>query len=174
MRLKRTSKKVVLYGSAVFFIFVLLVGLKTYFEVNLTETNKTKYFSANEENEQIIETDFFRIKTPKSWVHISSGFGVEGDPYGYFLTKNGIVFYEYGFFAPGYQQDNKIDRYKVERRTIGRLRVNIAINQNKETGIAILPQYEMNRTMTFYMGMPTTANLNELLEGIKGVKFKKR
>lgn len=60
-----------------------------------------------------------------------------------------MIFYEYGIFPPDYNQDDDIYNYKVKKNQVGRFKVNIAMNKN-ETGIAILPQYEMDRTLTFY------------------------
>ena len=174
MKLKQPYKRVLIIGSAILFIFILLVGLKTIIGIDFKETNKTKYLNSNEKNKQIIETTFFTIKTPKNWIHISSGFGVEGDPYGFFWTKEGRIHYEYGIFGPGYEIDDEIYKYKVEKKKIGRLEINIATNESNETGIAILPQFEMNRTMTFYMDKSITANLDDLLDGLEEIRFKKR
>ncbi|MCC5916865.1 MAG: hypothetical protein JJU02_06000 [Cryomorphaceae bacterium] len=169
-----TFKKILKTITAILILLLLFIGLKVILEVDYEETIKTKYSKTDNRNIQIIETDFFKIKTPKNWIHISSGFGIEGDPYGYFWTKEGRIHYEYGFFGPSYKIDNEIYKYGVEKRKIGRFEVNIATNNKNETGIAILPQLEMNRTMTFYMDESVTANLDALLEALEEIEFKKR
>jgi hypothetical protein len=90
------------------------------------------------------------------------------------MTGNGMIFYEYGFFPPDYDEDNDIYNYKVNKRQVGRFRVNIARNDKNETGIAVLPQYEMDCVLTFYIDESVTKNFDHLIEGIKSLKFKER
>jgi len=119
----------------------------------------------NNPKEQIIETEYFELRTPQNWIHIFGGHGVEGDPYGRFITENGVIFYEYGIFPPDYNEDNEIYDYKVDKVHVGRFKVNIARNNRKETGIAILPQHEMDRVLTFYLDESVTKNFNNLIKG---------
>lgn len=132
---------------------------------------RTKYDKIENSNYKIIKTDFFYIGAPKLWIHIFGGHGVEGHPYGSFQTLKGVINYEYGYFAPDYNEDDDIYNYTVEKRQINNYLVNIATDDKGETGICIPAQGNMDFQLTFYMDKSVTRNKKEILKGIEFIDF---
>jgi len=150
------------------YVFVLI----KYDSIDIKGTLSTKYLKIENSTDQIIETDFFNLKTPNDWTHLFGGYGNEGDPFGTFQTRKGVIQYEYGNWAPSYDEDNDIHRFMVEKKTINRFQINIARNKEGETGICIPMQNEMKSSLTFYMNKSVSNNFDKLLNGIKELKFK--
>ena len=171
--MKRTKRNRIIIFSLILGVLLISFLFLIFFsnEINLKGTLSTEYIKTNDPNSQIIETDFFEIETPKNWIHIFGGYGMEGEPYGRFMTGKGMIYYEYGFFAPDYNEDCDIYHYKVDKKQIGRFQVNVARNNENETGIAIPRQNEMNRMLTFYMSESVTNNYQDLKRGIETLKF---
>lgn len=158
-------------------ILIVLTGLfyltGEYLQIEIKGTINTKYTRIEDSEHKIIETEYFKLLAPKSWFHIFSGYGVEGDPYGYFWTKKGLIHYEYGRFGPDYDKLDVLDEFKKSKKKVNRFLVNIAINEKKETGIAIPVQNEMSRSFTFYASESVTSNYNDLLNSIAHLEFTK-
>lgn len=154
---------------------LVLIGyafvLFRYGSIDIKGTLSTKYHKIENSTDQIIETDFFKIKTPQNWTHLFGGYGPEGEPFGSFQTNRGVIHYEYGHWAPNYDEDDDISGYTVEKKTINRFRINIAKNEKGETGICIPMQNEMKSTFTLYLNESVSHNFNELLSGIEYLKF---
>lgn len=150
------------------YVFILF----QYGSINFKGTLSTKYHKIENSTDQIIETNFFELRTAENWIHIFGGYGTEGDPFGSFQTDTGIVHYEYGHWAPNYNEDDDIYEYKVEQKTINRFKVNIARNTKGEVGICIPKQNEMKTSLTFYMDKSVAKNFEIIIEGIKEIKFK--
>lgn len=167
-----TKKRVVILGVLIMLVFFAFTSLAFLFGFDPKGTFSTRYDSIPESDFQIIETYYFQIQTPENWIHIFHGHGYEGDPYGLFFTGKGIISYEYGFFGPIYNEDDQIYDYKVEKNVFGRFAVNIARNNNDETGIAIPSQHEMTRHMTFYLDKSVSNNYEEIVHAIENLKFK--
>ena len=137
--------------------------------ISYKETLKIKYHKTDKN--QIIETPQFKIETPKKWIHISHGFGIEGGVHGCFLTGNGNVDYEYTFFA----NDFKIDSIFVFTRDslqAGRFKIFWGTNEKNETGIYIPLQHEMELPFSFYMSQGCTENMADLKNAIRTMEFK--
>lgn len=167
--MKRTKRnRIIIFASVL--ILILLISFFSN-EINLKGTLSTEYIQISDSDSQIIKTDFFEIETPKNWIHIFGGYGIEGEPYGRFMTGKGMISYEYGLFAPDYNEDSDVDQYKVDRIQFGRFQVNVARNNENETGIAIPRQNEMQRMLTFYLSESVTNNYQELKSGIETLKF---
>lgn len=172
--MKTSRKRILLIIGAFVSLIVITIVYFTYItgELNIKGTILTEYHDTDNPEEHTIETQYFKITTPNNWIHIFSGHGEEGDPYGLFLTGTGAILYEYGMWAPDYSEDNDIYGYVVSNRKVGRFKLNIAKNDKNEIGIAIPPQHEMKTHMTFYMDEAVTNNFEELIEGIKLLEFK--
>ncbi|WP_055436617.1 hypothetical protein [Lacinutrix algicola] len=170
MNRKKLIKYILLIG------FLILIGYVfirvQYGSIDYSGTLSTKYQKIENSTDQIIETDFFELKTPENWTHLFGGYGTEGDPYGNFQTRKGVIHYEYGHWAPNYSEDDDIYEYKVEKKTINRFQVNIAKNKKGEIGICIPKQNEMQTSLTFYLDESVANNFDEIIEGIREIKFK--
>jgi hypothetical protein len=171
MIIRRKSWVYILFLIGVIFLIGFAFVLFKYGSIDLKRTISTKYYIIKDTNEQIIETEFFKIRTPQNWFHIFGGNGNEGDPFGNFQTKMGVIFYEYGPFAPSYDEDDDIYNYKIEKRKVNRFKINIARNNKGETGICIPRQNEMKTSLTFYMIESVTKNFDELMSGIEEIEF---
>jgi len=167
-------KKIILYVSLVALgsYMALKVFEFKYDRIDLLGTLGTKYYKIKQSQDQMIVTDFFRLRTPNSWWHLDSGVGVEGHPYGSFFTPQGSISYEYGDFAPLYLENDSLNQYQVQRHQIDRFDVFVARNQNGEVGITIPAQHEMRYHLTFDFGLAVAENLDLLLAGIKDLEFK--
>ncbi|WP_117879834.1 hypothetical protein [Aureibaculum luteum] len=170
MKIKKGLKYVFLLGIIGLLFYVSLSFI--YGGFDLRGTINTKYHNIENSTDKIIETNNFSLRAPKYWVHIFGGFGTEGDPYGTFQTPNGIIYYEYGYWAPSYEENNEIYNYTVEKQIINRFQINIARNDKNEVGICIPMQNEMKSSLTFYMDKSVTDNYDDLIAGIKEIKFK--
>ena len=132
-------------------------------------TLSTKYIK--NDSTQTIITKHFEIETPKNWIHIFQGYGSEATAGGMFLTKSGMIEYEYGPFSNPFEIDS-IFVFSRDSLIAGRFVVYIGRNENNETGIYIPRQHEMELPFSFYMSKACTDNLNDILAGIKSMKFK--
>ena len=133
--------------------------------------DRTKYHETDNSAYHIIETDYFKIQTPKTWTHSFTGYSNEGDIGGAFYINNEEVNYEYGHWAPYYDQKDSY-RYKIEEKTINKTKINSAINDNGETAICIFNQNNMEGQFTFYMSESVSNNYDEIMKVIAGIKFK--
>ncbi|PCJ64871.1 MAG: hypothetical protein COA58_11395 [Bacteroidetes bacterium] len=170
MNRKKWIKYILLTG------FLILVGyafiLFQYGSIDFKGTLSTKYHKIENSTDQIIETNFFKLKTPENWTHLFGGYGTEGDPFGTFQTCKGVIHYEYGHWAPTYNEDDGIYRYTVDKKTINRFQINITKNEEGEIGIHIPMQNEMKSSFTLYLDKSVSNNFDELLNGIKELEFK--
>jgi hypothetical protein len=119
MKIRKVIKYILLIGLIVFggYVFILF----QYGSIDISGTLNTKYHKIENSTDQIIETDFFELRTPGNWTHLFGGYGTEGDPYGTFQTRKGVIHYEYGHWVPNYSEDDDIYEYKVEKKSINRL-----------------------------------------------------
>lgn len=170
MKPKKLTKYILITGLLILISYVFV--LYQYGSIDFKGTLNTNYHKIEKTTDKIIETDFFELRTSENWFHIFGGYGNEGDPYGTFQTENGVIHYEYGHWAPNYNEDNEIYDYKVEHKTINRFRINIARNSKGEIGICIPKQNEMKASLTFYMSKSVGNNFGEIVEAIKELKFK--
>lgn len=170
MKQRKWIKYILLAGLFVLVGYVLI--LFQYGSIDFKGTLSTKYHKIENSSDQIIETDFFKLKAPNNWTHLFGGYGTEGDPFGTFQTSKGVIHYEYGHWAPNYNEDNDIYGYKVEKKIINRFQINIAKNKDGETGICIPMQHEMKSSFTLYLDKSVSSNFDELLNGIKELEFK--
>jgi hypothetical protein len=170
MKLRNVIKYLFLTGLLILVSYVFI--LYQYHAIDFGGTISTQYHEIENSTDQIIETDYFELRTPENWIHIFSGHGVEGTPYGSFQTSKGVIHYEYGIFVPDYSEDDKIYGYKVEQRNINLFKINIARNTKGEIGICIPRQNEMEFALVFYLDKSVTNNFDEIISGIKELKFK--
>lgn len=145
-------------------IFIILFG-----RVSYKETIATKY--SKSDTCQIISTKHFEIVTPPDWIHIFHCYGEEGEAVGSFLTKHGKVRYEYGIFSNPFEVDS-IYVFSRDSFIANRFTIYIGRDETTETGIHIPPQHEMEWPFSFFMNQACTDNLDELIQGIKQMKFK--
>ena len=170
MKNRKWIKYIFLTGLLIIlgYIFILF----QYGSIDIQGTINTEYHNIENSTDQIIETDFFKLRTPSSWIHIYGGYGVEGHPYGSFQTSKGVIHYEYSSFGPTYNEDNDIYDYKVEKKIINRFQINIAKNNEGEIGISIPEQNKMRSSLTLYMNKSVTNNFDEIIKGIGELEFK--
>lgn len=156
--------------------FVLLLGffikLFRYGSIDFDETLNTKYYNIENSDYQNIETSYFDMKTPKSWIHIFNGYGNEANAVGLFETRWDIVDYEYSDWAPNYGNKPLELGFKIKHETIGRFKVCIVVNKKNETGIYINKQNEMKYPFSFYMSQSVTKNYKDIVDAIKDLNFK--
>jgi hypothetical protein len=137
--------------------------------IDIRETLKTKYHKHN--NAHLIDTKHFNILTPKNWMHISNGYGEEGEAIGSFLTPNGRLNYEYGMFANPFDVDS-IFVYSADSLKAGNYVIRIARNNKNETGITFFNKNTMVWPFSFFMSKPCTKNLSQLISAIEYMTFK--
>jgi len=138
--------------------------------IDYKETFRTKYHDENQK--QIIETSHFRILTPNNWIHIFNGYDEEGGAGGCFLTKHGLLHYEYTFFSNPFEFDS-IFVFETDSMTLNRFKIFVGKNESDEYGIHIPKQREMELPFSFYISKPCRENYEELKEGIENMEFKK-
>jgi len=164
-------KKIIIY--TLIFTLAIIVGyfivLINYGTIDIKETFETKYHKIENTSDKIIETKYFKIRTPKTWTHISNGYSNEGGSVGRLMTGNGHIHYEYGHFAPVYNDYDGV----TTKKTVNRFQINITKDKINQTGICIPTQNEMTSHFSFYMDKTVTNNLEILLNGIKKIEFKK-
>ena len=170
MSVRKWATYILIIGVVTLALYIITVFI--YGPIHIKGTLGTKYHQLENSSDKIIETDFLKLRAPSDWIHIFSGYGVEGDPYGSFQTKNGVIHYEYGMFAPIYEKDNEVYGYKVRKEQVGKYEVNIATNQENEMGIAVPAQHEMKRSLTFYMDDAVTDNYQAIIKIIEEIEYK--
>jgi len=170
MKLKKLIKYILFIGLLIVigYFFILF----QYGSIDIRSSLRTNYHPIENSTDQIIETDFFELRAPKNWTHLFGGYGDEGDSYGNFQTRKGVIHYEYGNCGPDYSEDDDIYEYIVEQKTINRFQINIARNKKGEIGICIPKQNEMKTSLTFYMDKSVANNFENIIRGIKELKFK--
>ncbi len=167
--MKKVRRSVLWFSIIVVFIYLLP---KLVFEegFNYRETLSTKYIA--EDTTKIISTQHFIIETPKDWFHIFHCYGEEGEAVGSFITKYGLLKYEYGMFSSTYNIDS-IFVFKRDSLIVNRFEIFIGHNNTNEIGIYIPKQHEMEWPFSFFMSQPCKDNKADIIEGIKHMKFKK-
>lgn len=166
-------KKITKYLLLSLFIIVSIHFLLSFYigGINYKETLKTKYHLLD--NKQIIETSHFKIETPKNWIHIFNGYGEEADASGVFITRNGLVSYEYGMFSNSFRIDS-IFFFSRDSLIANRFHIYLGYNKTKtEAGIYIPLQHEMEWSFSFFMSKACFKNKDELIKGIQKMEFKK-
>jgi len=138
--------------------------------LDYSETLSTDYI--RHETTKTISTSHFKIETPKSWIHIFHCYGEEGEAVGSFITKSGLIRYEYGMFSNPFEVDS-IFVFSRDSITANRFKVYLGFNNDNETGIYIPRQHEMEWPFSFFMSESCTDNKAELIKGIKRMEFKK-
>lgn len=159
-------------------IWILSIALTIYLApklifisgVDYGETFSTNY-SRNDSN-KIISTSHFQIVTPKNWIHIFHCYGEEGEAVGSFITGTGLIRYEYGMFSNPFEIDS-IFVFSNDTLTANRFWINIGYNDEGETGIHIPRQEEMEWPFSFFMSKSCTDNVDEIINGIRQMEFKK-
>ena len=165
--IKKVSKWILVIIAVLVAVFFAIDSVLN--GISYKETLKTQYHKAGEN--QIVETPQFKIETPKMWIHISHGTGIEGGIHGCFLTGKGIVDYEYTFFANSFKVDS-INVFKSDSLQLGRFEVFLGTNEINETGIHIPVQHEMELPFSLFMSHGCTENITDLKNGIKTMTFK--
>ena len=165
-------KKYLKWGCLLLLIFLAIhISLVLIFGgIDYKGTLSTKYEAKG--NLQKITTQQFEIVLPKGWFHLFGGYGIEGEAFGRFLTKSGKLEYEYGIFSNPFEVDS-IFVFSRDSIVANRFTVYIGKNENNETGIYIPRQNEMEFPFSFFMSSFCTKHLNEIVEGIKQMEFKK-
>ena len=166
--MKKTIKWIIIVFA--FFLIAHFIIDYIFQGINYKETIQTKYHSANKN--QLIETNHFKILTPKNWIHVFQGYGYEGNASGCFITRQGIIDYDYGFFSNSYEVDS-ILVFQQDSMTLNRFTIYIGKNENNEIGIHIPRQHEMEFSFDFLMSKVCKENFEELTIGIKNLEFKK-
>lgn len=155
-------------------IVLLMIYSVLYFYlggINYKETINTKYYF--KDNNHIIETSHFKIQTPKNWIHVFIGYGYEADAEGVFITKNGIIRYEYGYLSNTFRVDSVFVFYG-DSLTANKYQIYFGFNENKsEMGIHIPCQNNMEWPFSFYMSEACLKNKEDIIKGIKTMEFKK-
>lgn len=160
---KRIVKYVVILTTIIFLLYGIIVLF--FGGIDIKGTFDTKYTKIENSDYQIIQTKFFRIKTPLSWVHIFGGFGIEANPYGGFITPKGIISYEIGPWAPDYEIDS-IWTFSGRVDTINMLVVTTGLNKTQdEIGISV-SNMEGGLNLTFYMSGAVKRNYNDIVFGL--------
>ncbi|TKG88267.1 hypothetical protein EYV94_27415 [Puteibacter caeruleilacunae] len=153
------------------FVLTTHIGLQFYFgRIDYKETLRTEYHPID--SVQIIETNHFKIMTPKNWIHIFQGYGAELDAAGCFITGNGRIHYEYGMFSNEFTFDS-IFVFQQDSLTLNRFTIFIGKNESNEYGIHIPRQHEMQFPFSFYMSEACRVNFTELSNSIRNLEFKK-
>mgnify|MGYP001769808362 CR=1 FL=1 len=161
------NKSISLIIIILFLFLTLLIAILT--QIDIRETLKTNYHNHN--NAHIIDTKHFNIITPKSWIHISNGYGEEGEAIGSFLTPKGRLIYEYGMFANPFDVDS-VFVYSLDSLKAGDYVIRIARNNKNETGITFFDKNTMEWPFSFFMSNSCTKNLSQLISGIECMTFK--
>lgn len=146
------------------FVFSWSVG-----GIDIVKTMTTKYVKIKNSDMQIVSTSFFDIETPNSWIHISNGYGMEGNPYGFFITSNEFVYYEVGLLSTTFKLDS-VYVFDEKIDTINNIVIHTAISENAdEYGISF---YGINDGQK--VGFPMSKSIKEHYSKIKEgfVKFK--
>lgn len=167
------SKKWIKY-IAIIALAIMAIQLFIYIQygsIDLKGTWATQYHNTETPSHQIIETQYFKLKTPKNWFHIFGGYGLEGYPCGAFQTPNGVLLYEYGMFAPRYKYDIDGTSYLIEVKNIRSIQICVTRNKHGETGIYIPMQAEMKYPFAIYPSHFISHHLNEILNSIKTIQF---
>ena len=153
------------------FIFFIHIGFVFYFGgIDYKGTFSTKYESKG--NAKKITTQHFAIVLPKGWFHLFRGYGCEGEAIGAFLTKSGKLEYEYGIFSNPFEVDS-IFVFTRDSLMANRFIVYIGKNENNESGIYIPRQCEMEFPFSIFMSSFCSKNMNEIIEGIRQMEFRK-
>ncbi len=159
-------------------IWILIIAFVAFFApkyifisgFDYSETFSTDYIQ--HDSTKTISTKHFKIETPKSWIHIFHCYGEEGEAVGSFITKSGLIRYEYGLFSNPLEIDS-IFVFSSDTLTANRFWVKIGYNEEKETGFHIPRQEEMEWPFSLYMSKPCSENREEIINGIKHMEFKK-
>jgi hypothetical protein len=170
MSIRKWTSYILILGGVV--LATCISTLFIYGPIDIEGTLKTEYHQVNNSSSKLIETDFLTLRAPSDWIHIFGGYGEEGDPFGSFQTRNGVISYEYGFYAPDYSEDSDAYRYKVKKTMAGKYQINIATNEKNEMGISIPMQYDMKNPLTFYMDDAVTDNFQTLIKVIEEIEYK--
>lgn len=168
------SKKWIKY-TAIITLVIMVLQLLIYIQygsIDVKGTLATQYHNTKNPSQQIIETQHFSMLTPKHWVHVLGGYGTEGNPFGSFITRKGIIHYEYGLWSPSYQQYSQQFENSPEERIINRFNIQIIQNKKEEKAIIIPMQNEMKYPFCFYMDRSIANNFDEIISGIKEIEFK--
>jgi len=149
-------------------LFLTLIGI-TLTRIDVRETLETNYHNHN--NAHLIDAKHFNIITPKSWIHISNGYGEEGEVIGSLLTPKGRLIYEYGMFSNPFDVDS-VFVYSLDSLKAGDYVIRIARNKKDETGITFFNKNTMEWPFSFFMSKSCTKNLSQLISGIESMTFK--
>ena len=166
---KKTRKKIIWFLGIALAIY-LAPKLIFISGVDYGETFSTKYL--RNDSTKIISTSHFQIVTPKDWIHIFHCYGDEGEAVGSFVTRNGLIRYEYGMFSNPFEIDS-IFVFVNDTMTANRFWINIGYNEDNETGIHIPRQNEMEWPFSIFMSKACSKNKSQLIYGIKQIEFKK-
>lgn len=149
----------------VYFVFSWSVG-----GIDIRKTLTTKYVEVKNSNMQIVSTSFFDIETPNNWIHISNGYGIEGNPYGFFMTSNEFVYYEVGLLSASFKLDS-VYVFDEKIDTINNIVIYTAINENAdEYGLSF---YGINdgQKVVFPMSKSVKEHYPKIKEGFAKFKF---
>jgi len=139
--------------------------------IDYTGTLSTQYKQSD--TCQTIITKHFEIETPKDWIHIFHGYGIEGEAWGSFLTKSGNLEYEYGMFSNPFRMDS-VFTFSRDSLDVDRFTIYIGENENgNEIGIYIPRQHEMEWPFSFSMNKACSENLDAIISGVKNMRFKR-
>ncbi len=149
-------------------LLIFILGITLFTRIDIAETFETNYIKKSDSH--LIVTKDFKIQTPKSWIHISQGYGEEGESIGLFLTPNGKLNYEYGMFANTFGVDS-IFVISIDSLRAGKYVIRIARNEKNETGITFFNEDTMKWPFSFFMSKSCTKNLTQLVSGVEQMTF---
>jgi hypothetical protein len=152
--------------AIVYFVFAWLIG-----GVDIKESFSTKYLKGNKIDSQIISTTFFDIETPDNWIHVFSGYGIEANPYGLFITPDGLIDYEVGYYGGVYEEVDSISVFENQIDTVNNIMICTGISENKkEYGVSFYG-IEDGQRLVLYMSDEVKENHDELMDGVLNFKF---
>ncbi|MCZ4409152.1 hypothetical protein O3Q51_10045 [Cryomorphaceae bacterium 1068] len=138
--------------------------------INYEATFATEYIGSGKPEKQKIKTDWAILETPDNWIHVVLK---PTDPgyVGCFLTGQGAVFYEYGWYAPSYEKGDN-DIYQSVKDTIRGLAI-ITITSADKTGFHVPKQNSMYAGLTFYPSETCRELKHEILDILTTLDLKK-
>ena len=170
--MKKKLKKV---SFGIIVALLVIFSIHTYVEyksgtIDYRGTWMTEYSRTGNSKYHQVETSWSIIETPKNWRHIALITRCPPGTVGAFWTNHGLINYEYGIYAPVYEEDPN-SAYSVRIDTSSNIQLYIA-KDNESIGIHIPQQEGMSSGLTFWSTSTDSALTNELIASMKKIRYK--
>ncbi|MEQ9466456.1 MAG: hypothetical protein RLN88_03540 [Ekhidna sp.] len=144
------------------FLVVIFIG-----NINYSRTFGTEYDRTG--NERITRTSWSELRTNTRLLNIELKPTCPGYV-GSFLTKKGLVDYEYGMFSPTLEPDYELEDYKILEDSVNGYFVRTVENDG-EFGLYIPTQQDMNWSLTIYPSSTAYKLRDELLNAVTTANY---